>query len=829
MRFILQISFCLLFSIFTISAFAKINLPRVDSLKNVLQKAKGKKRVDILNQVAEGSIHSSPELTKEYAAEALKLADTLSYQEGKSDALHKLGMYYSHSNKYEIALQQYTNSLEIAEKLGNKKLIAQALSWMGSLYELQANHKKAIEYYNKALSYARVIGDNTRILYCLRCIGEDYKVQKDFTHASSYFNGALVIAKENNDQEQIALILSSIGEISRLKGEYINALLYLNESILIAESQHNYNLILNNYYSIGEIYSTRSNYPKAIENYTKALEIAKKINDQTKTVDCYGAIGDVHHYQGEADNAILYYNKALDLAEKISYSTAYAYCLSQLGEVYKMRQKYNMALEYYNKAATLARIINDKNRLSNSLSMVGELYVMKLNYPKAIKSYEEGLSIAREINNGETIAFILTQLSEVYFQQINHTKSIRLAEEALHISMKINKKESIRISSEMLYKCYKANGEYHKALEMHELFKRMNDSTYSENTTKKIVQQQVRFEFNEQKAKEKLIQTKKDAEREKQLNRQRFIATSSIIGLILVLMLAIIIFRNNRKQKSVNLLLAHQKQQIEFQKKEITDSINYSKRIQTAILPDITDVRKFLPQSFVLYKPKDIVSGDFYYFQNLSKKITGSLLDTILVAAADCTGHGVPGALMSVISYQKIDEASYTLHEPKNILKRLNKRIKTTLKQTGENSNHDGLDIALAVLQKNNDGTTTVKYSGANRSLLMVRKKHPQNDIEEIKPTKAAIGGFTKKEQEYEQHELIFEKGDIFYMFTDGYPDQFGGDHMKKLTTKKLREMLYSIHHLPMNDQQLYLDTFLQGWRGEADQVDDILIIGIRC
>ncbi len=829
MRFIHQIVCFLFFFIFTIPLFAQLKVSEIDSLKKNLEKAEGKQRVDILNLLAENSINSSPEKTKEYASEALKLATLLKYEEGKSDAHHKLGVYYYYSDKYEIALQQYTNSLEIAEKLGNKKLISQALSWIGSLYRIQSDHQKAIEYYNKALSYARKINDDTRIVYCLRSIGEDYRVQQEYDRALSYFNGALVMAKQSNDQSQIAFILTAIGEVNRLQAEYINALLYLSEAILIAEDLNNNSLISNNYYSIGEIYSAQSNYPKALEYYEKSLNIAKVLNDHIRIADCYAAIGDVYNNQGEADNAIRYYDTALELSEKINYSNTRAYCLSQLGEVNKRRQKYDIALEYYNRAMKLAGIINDKHRVSHCLSMIGELYSMKLNYPRAIKNYEEGLSIARDINNGDAVTIILTQLSDVYFQQRDYKKSTHYAEEALRVSRQINTHSNIRAASEMLYKCYKANGEFHKALEMHELFKRMSDSTYSEDATKKIVQQQVRFEFNEQKAKEKLVQTKKDAEREKQLNRQRFIATSSIVGLVLMLLLAIVIYRSSRKQKFANLLLARQKQQIELQKQEITDSINYSKRIQTAILPDIAEIHEILPQSFVLYKPKDIVSGDFYYFQNLGKKTPDSTTDTILIAAADCTGHGVPGALMSVISYQKIDEAAHTLQEPKNILKRLNKHIKKTLRQTGENSNQDGLDIALVILQKNTDGSCSVKYSGANRSLLMVRKAYKQQEIEEIKPTKAAIGGFTGREQEYAQHELTFEKGDIFYMFTDGYSDQFGGDKLKKLTSKKLKEILYSIHHLPVEEQQQYLDTFIEDWKGSADQVDDILVIGVRC
>ncbi|HWY34754.1 MAG TPA: SpoIIE family protein phosphatase, partial [Nitrosopumilaceae archaeon] len=263
------------------------------------------------------------------------------------------------------------------------------------------------------------------------------------------------------------------------------------------------------------------------------------------------------------------------------------------------------------------------------------------------------------------------------------------------------------------------------------------------------------------------------------------------------------------------------------------DSINYAQRIQTAVLPEVSEIKKHLPESFVLYKPKDIVSGDFYYF-HLSKKLHPVLgTAPMLIAVADCTGHGVPGALMSVISYQKLDETVNLLMEPKNILKRLNKRIKSALKQTSvESSSHDGLDIALVTLNKSDDDTTRVKYAGANRPVWIIKSLQGGNNsytLEEIKATKAPIGGFTEKNQDFEQHELIFKKGDVFYLFSDGYADQFGGNRQKKLTSKRLKEVFLSIQELSMDEQHDYLDKFITDWRGDSEQVDDILIIGIKC
>lgn len=258
------------------------------------------------------------------------------------------------------------------------------------------------------------------------------------------------------------------------------------------------------------------------------------------------------------------------------------------------------------------------------------------------------------------------------------------------------------------------------------------------------------------------------------------------------------------------------KLEVEEKNKNITDSINYAKRIQQAKLPRKEKIYASLPQSFVLFKPKDIVSGDFYFFYKNHQ--------SVFIVAADCTGHGVPGAFMSMIGSEKLMDAFSQTTDTSEILKYLNKGIKNSLQQSdSDESTRDGMDIAICSIDMNK---RIINYAGANRPLWIIR--NGQAAIEEIKGTKKAIGGLTDDNQHFASHELELQQGDTFYIFSDGYADTFGGQYGKKLMTKKFKKLLIEIQDKSMPEQEKHLDNFVENWKAGVEQVDDILVIGVR-
>lgn len=287
-----------------------------------------------------------------------------------------------------------------------------------------------------------------------------------------------------------------------------------------------------------------------------------------------------------------------------------------------------------------------------------------------------------------------------------------------------------------------------------------------------------------------------------------FIA-SCILTIILFFVTLKQLFKNKFQKKKIdeiNTFLEHKNQ-------EITDSINYSKRIQAAILPDISEIESNLKEVFVFYKPKDIVSGDFYYFNNVNADN--------FIAVADCTGHGVPGAFMSLVGSKELKIANSQSNSPAKILALLNNGVKETLKQNQIDGTKDGMDIALLKINGNK-----ITYSGANRALWIVQKD--AKEITEIKATKTAIAGHTEDNKVFEEHELDLNSGDCIYLSSDGYADQFGGDKQKKMTTKRFKDLLLSIQTKSMEEQQIAIEKYFIDWKGEIEQVDDILVIGIR-
>ena len=571
------------------------------------------------------------------------------------------------------------------------------------------------------------------------------------------------------------------------------------------------------------------NYEKAILIGKQSLQLAEKLIFKKGTAQALNNIGISYYGLAEYAKALDYHNKALtiriELGNKKDISASYL----NIGNVYEGRMDYGLALEYKTKALKLKEEIGDKKGIANSNNGIANIQMSLHNYDQALEYCLRAQKIYAELNDLDGMDLTYITASNIYQENKNYALSNEFAQKALVLADSLGDISNALNAHGILYKNYSKLKDPAKALFHHEKYIELRDSIFNATRAINLAEEESKIEFAKKEQELKFEQEKKDVVAAEKSRRQKVIIWSVAVGLFLVVVFAGFIFRSlrlTRKQKQViekqkeivdirNKEIEEQKKLVEEKNKDITDSINYAQRIQHAMLPHRRDIWTAFPQSFVLFKPKDIVSGDFYFFH---KKDQYSF-----IAAADCTGHGVPGAFMSMIGSDKLEDAVLQSTDTSEILSLLNKGVKTSLKQSeDDDSTRDGMDIALCSVDTEN---RIVKYAGANRPIWIIRKG--QTEVEEIKATKKAIGGFTEDNQHFDSHEIKLQKGDTFYLSTDGYADTFGKGG-KKMMTKKFKDVLLSIQNKSMKEQEKYLDDFVENWKAGTEQVDDILVIGVR-
>jgi serine phosphatase RsbU (regulator of sigma subunit) len=611
---------------------------------------------------------------------------------------------------------------------------------------------------------------------------------------------------------------------------YTDSLFYVQEGLkLSTKINYTFGTALSFNY-LGYYYYSKEKYDISLSYLIKAMKLAETFGYKKMLANVYKFIGFIYR-PSDPNVAIEYYSKSLQLFNEMHNEIAASYLLSAIGNVYEgtygIHQDGNQehsALDYYLKSLEIRERIGSPGEISSSLNETSRIYERLGNHKKASELREKGLRLAEKAESNDNIIYLCNLIGQDFFKQQNYDKALLYQLRAYHIVTE-DKNINYQILSEVvqgLASTYSRLDDFKNSSEYYRLYIMCNDTMRARVSNVNLIN--LKNTLANEREKQNLFL--KDAEIDKQkaiVDKQIILRNAFIVGFALVIALVIFIFAGYRQKQKTNRELDNNNKKIEFAYKiikektnEITDSIHYALRIQKATLPHRRDIWAELKNSFVLFKPKDIVSGDFYWF---AKK-----QDTVFLAAMDCTGHGVPGAFMSIIGSERLNDAVQNEDNPSKILSLLNIGIKTSLRQS-ENmeSTRDGMDIALCSINLN---TNVINYAGANRPLWIIRKN--ANVIEEIKATKTAIGGLTESLQYFETHTVQLEQGDSFYLFTDGYADQDGGEKGKKLMTKKFKQILLDIKDSTMQEQEAYLETHFENWRGNKEQLDDILIIGIR-
>lgn len=569
-------------------------------------------------------------------------------------------------------------------------------------------------------------------------------------------------------------------------------------------------------YRLAKQYNREGKPQEALKELFKALKVAENTADKSNQADALYRIGILYDRMDEQDNALSYCKKSLDISKEIHDSVTIAACYHRMGLSNYSKKNYDIAREYLEMALEIRTKLNIKTGMAACMNGLGLIYLDKGQLDKAEEKASTAWKLWIECGDREGVVIATGNLGSIYLDKKDYEKAIYFSKMSYDSARAIHSFVFMEEAAQTLSRSYYASGDFKSAYEYYNIYSGIKDTLL--NTQSKEQLARLNAQYASEKQEEQINSLKRDKQQQSTIR--------NLLGglVLLVLLVSLAVFRSYRIKKKANTQLVATNQEIErsrdqimAQKKEITDSIHYAKRIQQAILPPAELVKKLLPDSFVLYKPKDIVSGDFYWLEEWG--------DKVLFAAVDCTGHGVPGAFMSIVGYNLLNRAlnEHGIDKPQLILNSLNKGISNTLRQSEEDATvKDGMDISICALNRK---TMQLEFAGAYNSLYLVR----DGKLTEIAGDKFPVGIFVGEEmQQFKGHELQLKKGDCLYLFTDGIADQFGGPKGKKFKYKQLQEKLLSMYASPMADQGKALDKVIEDWRGELEQIDDMLVIGVR-
>lgn len=747
---------------------------------------------------------------------------------GKISAL--LGVMHAISYKKANVINDAI--ISAAKQIGYTKALYTA--YLSKLY-LFANlaQKDSVEYYHGLIrSWAEKRNDIAFIIQDQIYYGLAKSMQRELGESDSILLHAIEIINKTDYQNHyhIALAYHYLGKNKNIEFDNNAALVYLAKGGKHSELAKADELTSEIYFRSGECYLMESDYNNALEAYGKSMEFAQKAGDEQNIASNLGAMGEIYIYKEDYEKAKDFLFKSLDLSKKIGYTYQEAYTAATIGSLFFQDSSYTDALNYFNESNRLYSSYGKQNHsfeiVRNNLC-IGEVF-LALNQIDDAFRYIEDICNTPEFKEDPGIAAeTLTNLSEIYFKKKDLNKAEQLAFRSLELSKENDLATSIQTLCQILYKIYEQKRNFERAHYYYKEYARLSDSLTNKTQIKKFAELENDIRENQLKAEH----DKKEAglineklQKEGELKRQRVTNAVITVGFVVLLFFAVLIYRSLQENKKKTKIISEQKQEVEQQKeiieekkKEVMDSIVYAKKIQEAILPSEESIKKIFPESFVLYRPKDIVAGDFYWLEKIN--------ETVLIAAADCTGHGVPGAMVSVVCSNALNRAvkEFGLSDPGLILNKVREIIIDTFDKSGSVVK-DGMDISLmAVSEKETGDKIIVKWAGANNPLWYIKDK----TLFEIKANKQPVGRFIRTSP-FTTQTVELKKGDLIFLITDGFADQFGGPKGKKFKYKNLKEQIVANAYVSMDNQCKSLSEKFENWKQDLEQIDDVTIVGIK-
>ncbi|MBI2966197.1 MAG: tetratricopeptide repeat protein [Bacteroidetes bacterium] len=729
---------------------------------------------------------------------------------------------YRVAGEMEKAKEYCNKGIALAEKVNYPPGMAKCSNNLGIVYSVQANYDSALECYNKA-----------------------------FIHWNSIVSSDSVTALSRKAKKGTASALGNIGLIYWSLSDFPKALDYQLKTLKILEELGDKHGISSTLCNIGLIYQELSDYPKALDHQLRSLKIAEGLADKQSIAAILGNIGLIYKNISEFPKSLEYQLQSLKIKQDINDRYGIAISLANIGNFYyfllasdcaimgvTLPDKYSKALGYQVEALKINEEIGNKRGIAAAFGSMGNIYYSLAGYNKALECQIKSVKIYDDLGDRQGSAIALGNIGMIYHGQKKYSLALEYTKKSVEILREIGDLNNENIFQKTFYETYKATGNAAKALEHYERYVLLQDSIFKLDNQKEILRKQMKFDYEkkaaadsvknveEQKVKEAQIQTQ-----QAQIKQERTQRYALYGGLTLVIVFAGFIFNRFRVTKRQNRIIEEQKKMVEMKNEEILDSIQYAQRIQQAMLTGDQFLKQHLPEHFVFFRPKDIVSGDFYWVAPLNPPEGGIDFQNpplggrgaVLFCTADCTGHGVPGAFMSLLGISFLNEIikERNITSPGKVLNILRDEIIRNMNPEGRDDIKDGMEIALC---RYNFGEKILEYASANIKLLLVR----DGNLQELETDAMPVGVGFGASKPFNQHCITLETGDIIYAFSDGFGDQFGGPKGKRFKRGKLNELLLSISNKPVEEQKTILENTFNDWKGNMEQTDDVTVTGIR-
>jgi len=682
-------------------------------------------------------------------------------------------------------------------------------------------------------------------------ISKYYGGLNDFKRSESYLFQAESLAQQGNDKKTLSIIYQNLGVLNRNIANYGKSLHYHQQSLFLAKQEKDTLLQTTSLNSIGVVYRRIDNYPKATEYHLLALKLSEEFGHNYNISVALNSLGNIYSLNGQYKEAFQYFERALELSKKMKNTLGEAINYNNIGEVYEFRGVLDSALNYYNLSLDANQRINSTKGIAISYNAIGKIYLFSGQPQIAHDFFSKALELDLSMGDKKFICDSYINLSRSSIELGNIVNAEKYAKRVVALATEIGSITHIQLAYEVLSQIYSVKRVFDKSLHFYQLAATYKDSLLNEKNTRTIATLEMIYEIDKNQKQIEMLEQEKEIN-DKELARQKTIRNFYLTGLVFTVVLVVIILfalnvmrksKNRLEEKNVeiqknNIRLSRQQHEIQQQKtniqhqnrnlqnayqviekynSKITDSIKYAERIQSAILSSLEIAAPYFEDYFCYYKPKDYVSGDFYWLSTKN--------DKLIFAVADCTGHGVPGAFMSIIGMDLLNQAvnRQNIQNPSEILTFLNSELRNKLKrEENEVFLKDSMDIAICTMSMSEN---VIHYSGALIPLVLVRG----NRIFDYRPNFVSIGTSTETfNVSFKQQDINIEKGDWIYLYSDGIIDQFGGGKNKKFMRQQLWDSLVNINTMEGEKQREAINRIFLDWKQNVEQTDDIILLGLK-